>query len=153
MTPFERLEWIDETRAGFGRDDFGGMAPLVGAQIESNGGKTRGGEWYDRKLESISNRMRIRLQKIVDSQVKHPKQFFDEEGLATLFPADPARGFDRSDACHFARQIRTAYYTFANRFTSHNKKTSLKETSGFGNSMKKKLNKLHSKVHGLMGCA
>merc|ERR1712080_137541 len=153
MTPFERLQWIDDARTGAGRDDFDGMASLVGAQLESNGGKARLGEWYDKKLGSISGRMLARLTKIVNQQVNHPSQYFDDDGLAELFPSDPARGFDRSDACHFAKQIRTSYFTFANRFTSHNKRTSLKETSSFGNTMKKGLNKIHSRIHAKMGCA
>ena len=152
MTPFERLQWIDDARTGTGRDDFDGMAALVGAQVESNGGKARLGDWYNKKLGSISARMLTRLNKIVGQEVKHPSQYFDEDGLEALFPSDPARGFDRTDACHFAKQVRTSYFTFANRFTSHNKKTSLKENSSFGITMKKTLNKIHSRIHEKMGC-
>lgn len=153
MTPFERLQWIDDTRDGTGHDDFDGLASLVSGHLVAEGGKQRLGEWYNKKIDKVSRRILARLTKIVDQSVVHPEQYFDENGLNELFPDGTAsRGFARTDACQFSKQIKTAYFTFVNRFTSHNKRTSLKQTSSFGNTIKKGLNKLYQRIHEKMNC-
>ena len=154
MNPFERLEWINKIRLGTDMDAFDGMQNLATARLIEQGSSPRIAEWFERQIGKVSTRIFNRLTKIVNKQVGHPLQYFDDEELDVLFDLeeDEQRGFERSDACQFTNQIKTAYYTFVNQFTSHNKKTSFKENSSFGITMKKILNRLNNRMREKMVC-
>jgi len=152
MTPFERLQWIDDIRLGTGVTDFDGMQTLAAAKLTAEGASPRIADYFNRKLESVSTRIHARLTKIVNKEVKHPSQYFDDEDLDALFGNGAERAFDRADACKFTNQVKTAYFTFVNRFVSHNKRESLNNTSSFGNTMKKVLNRVNNKIRLKMNC-